>query len=188
MRHEPQLALNWAVVGQWPEKARYERCSEADAAKLLIAIQDRKYGGLSWLKKPLVGLDVAGGQKILDMLDAAKVPAPVALWIRRGDDEEWRLLLASPLYDKLGQREANLKMIRALGPLHLDWSFSPISLQTTRQPLVRELRKNYGKAGDVSGLRLGGQMIGDRWVDDAYVYRIRWACVLCGARQRCYTF
>jgi hypothetical protein len=46
-------------------------------------------------------------------------------------------------------------------------------LQTTRQPLVRELRKIFGKAAEVAGMRLGGQMIDGGWIDDAYVYRIR---------------
>jgi HEPN domain-containing protein len=51
MRREPRLAFNWAHVGEWSENARYERRSEADATTLLMAIRDRKYGVLSWLKK-----------------------------------------------------------------------------------------------------------------------------------------
>ena len=39
-------------------------------------------------------------------------------------------------------------------------------------PFVRELRRLFGKARSVEGMRLGGQMIGDRFVEDAYVYRI----------------
>jgi hypothetical protein len=122
----------------------------------------------------LVGLDVAGGQKVLDTLDAAKFNVPVALWIRRGeDDERWRLLLASPLYDSLGPGEAYHKLVKTLWSGNYDWVRSPIQLQTTRQPLVRELRKIFGKAADLAGMRLDGQMIGDTWVEDAYVYRIR---------------
>jgi hypothetical protein len=51
MRRETQLAFNWALVTQWSEEARYRRHSEADATTLFMAIRDRKYGVLSWLKK-----------------------------------------------------------------------------------------------------------------------------------------
>jgi hypothetical protein len=30
----------------------------------------------------------------------------------------------------------------------------------------------FGKANSVEGMRLGGQMIGDRFLEDAYLYRI----------------
>jgi hypothetical protein len=127
------------------------------------------------VKETLVGLEVAEGQRILDRLDAAKFTVPVALWVLSGEEghEKWRLLLASPLYDKLGPGEATLKMVHTLWPMNLDWARSPISLETTRQPLVRELRKKYRKYGDAAGLRLGGHVIGNSFVDDAYVYRIR---------------
>jgi len=39
-------------------------------------------------------------------------------------------------------------------------------------PSVRALRRIFGKAKTVEGMRLGGQQIGNRWVEDAYVYRI----------------
>ena len=39
-------------------------------------------------------------------------------------------------------------------------------------PFIKALRKLFGRSKSVEGMRLGGQMIGDRFVDDAYVYRI----------------
>jgi hypothetical protein len=125
------------------------------------------------VKETLVGLDVALGNQILASLDAAKFPVPVALWIQRGEEARWRLLLASPLYDKLGQREAYRKLIDTLWSSDLDWASSPIQLQSTKTPLVRELRRIFRKAASVAGMRLGGQMIGGGWVEEAYVYRIQ---------------
>jgi hypothetical protein len=49
------------------------------------------------VKETLAGMDVEFGNQILELLDAAKFPVPVALWIRRGEEERWRLLLATPL-------------------------------------------------------------------------------------------
>jgi hypothetical protein len=39
-------------------------------------------------------------------------------------------------------------------------------------PSIRELRRLFGKTKSVEGMRLGGQVFGDRFVEDAYVYRI----------------
>jgi hypothetical protein len=40
-------------------------------------------------------------------------------------------------------------------------------------PFIRALRRLFAKAKSVEGMRLGGQLIGDRFVGDALVYRIR---------------
>jgi hypothetical protein len=34
------------------------------------------------------------------------------------------------------------------------------------------LRRIFAKTKSVEGMRLGGQMIGDRFIEDAWVYRI----------------
>jgi len=81
--------------------------------------------------------------------------------------------LATPLYDKLGQRGAYRKLIDTLWTSDQDWANSPIQLQSIRSPLIRELRRIFRKAASVAGMRLGGQMIGGVWVDEAYVYRIQ---------------
>jgi hypothetical protein len=39
-------------------------------------------------------------------------------------------------------------------------------------PFIKELRRIFGKTKSVGGMRLGGQLICDRFVEDAYVYRI----------------
>ncbi len=40
-------------------------------------------------------------------------------------------------------------------------------------PLIKHLRRTFGKAKSSEGMRLGGQVIGDRFIEDAFVYRIR---------------
>ncbi len=125
------------------------------------------------VRDSLVGLDVEMGHRILGVLDAARFPVPVALWIRRGDEDKWRLLLATPLYDRLGPGRAYRKLVDTLWDTEHDWVHSPVQLDSTRKPLIRALRQIFGKTASVSGMRFGGQMIGNTWVDDAYVYRIR---------------
>lgn len=125
------------------------------------------------LKETLLNSDVEFGEKVLDTLDAAGFPVSAALWLRRGDEENLSLLLASPLYDKLGMSKANLQMVTAIIAGKQDWMRVPLRLTGTRDPLIRDLRRIFGKTESVKGMRLGSQMLGGIWVDEAYVYRLR---------------
>ena len=42
-----------------------------------------------------------------------------------------------------------------------------------KDPFIKDLRRIFGHAKDVTGMRLGGQTIGNRFISDAYVYRIQ---------------
>jgi hypothetical protein len=42
-----------------------------------------------------------------------------------------------------------------------------------KNPLIRGLRRAFAKTASVEGMRLGGHSIGDVWIEDAYVYRIK---------------
>jgi hypothetical protein len=42
-----------------------------------------------------------------------------------------------------------------------------------KDPFIRALRRIFGKAKSVEGMRLGLQTIGDRFVEDGIVYRIK---------------
>jgi hypothetical protein len=39
-------------------------------------------------------------------------------------------------------------------------------------PFIQELRGIFGKAASVEGMHLGGQIIGNRFVEDSYAYKI----------------
>lgn len=43
-------------------------------------------------------------------------------------------------------------------------------LMASSDPFIKSLRRIFGKT--VDGRRIGGQTIGDRWVEAGYVYRI----------------
>lgn len=125
------------------------------------------------VRNSLVGLDVELGEQTLEILDRADFNVRVALWILRGDEEGWRLLLATPVYDRLGPAEATKRLMAALVKADYDWVHSPIQLTGTRTPLIRALRQTFGKAQSTDGIRLGSQTIADTWIEDGYVYRIR---------------
>ena len=126
-------------------------------------------------KTILVGPDLAWGEEILRALDQAKFPITAALWVLRKErSDDWELIVATPLYDKLGAQPAYLRLIEVLsanGPVAL--SDLPIKLESSTRPLIKALRKTFGNTASVKGMRLGLQSIGGTWIDDGYVYRIK---------------
>lgn len=49
----------------------------------------------------------------------------------------------------------------------------PLMIFRMTDPFIVTLRRLFAKTASVDGTRLGGHMIGDRYRDDGYVYRIK---------------
>lgn len=122
----------------------------------------------------LVSLDVEAGRDLLKTLDHALLKMDLALWAVLADYEDPRLILASHLLDQ----EDTLKAVRAItaalrssgGAGHRMPRFMVLRM---KDPFIHELRRIFSKTSDVSGMRLGGQSFGGRYLEDAYVYRIQ---------------
>jgi hypothetical protein len=121
----------------------------------------------------LVGPDLALGREILRGLDAEGFPITAALWLLQKERGDWKLVIATPLRDKLGAMGAYDRLNSVLFKEGLNPIDIPIRLEGSRHPLIKALRKIFGKAASVEGMRLGLQSIGGVWIDDAYVYRIK---------------
>ena len=121
----------------------------------------------------LVNLEIERGSEKVNILDRAKVKASVALWAYLSEYEDWRMVISSRQFDALRLREA-------YGLLHTSLDAAgfapekvpPVLILPMTDPFIRELRRVFAKAKSVEGMRLGGQMIGNRFLEDAYVYRI----------------
>jgi hypothetical protein len=122
----------------------------------------------------LVSFDIENGQKAIDALDRAGKSPVVALWAKLPDYENWRLVVAS---DHLNQKsqfsgysEINEAMEKAGIPSHRQ---PAIYLRPMNSPLIKALRRVFASTKDVYGMRLGGQTFGDKYLEDAFVYRIQ---------------
>lgn len=120
----------------------------------------------------LVNFDVEAGRKALKALDDAKLKITVALWMISSEYSDGRLVLSSPSLDQTHPLRSYEQVTQALHK-HFVSLRSSILVLPTKDPFIRDLRRIFGKAKDVSGMRLGGQTIGNRYVSDAYVYRIQ---------------
>lgn len=124
-------------------------------------------------KTTLVSTDLERGAEVLRTLDAADLTASVALWAYLPEYEDWRLVVSARKLDTRQLREAYRTVNDSLAAGGLDVAnIPPIVILPTTDPFVKALRGVFSKARSVEGMRLGGQMIGDRFLEDAYVYRI----------------
>ena len=125
-------------------------------------------------KTALVTADFAIGEKILEILDRSGLEINLALWLHTPEYEDSRFVLSSRRLDKSEPSEAYGLVHDALDCAGVTLeSTPPLLILGMTEPFVRTLRRIFGKTKSVEGMRLGGQMIGDRFVDDAVVYRIR---------------
>lgn len=122
----------------------------------------------------LVAADFTAGLKLVQSLDRSALSISVALWLYSPEHEDWRFVLASRRLDEVEPSEA-------YGLVHDALTAAGVSLEQTpallilkmSDPFIRALRRIFAKTKSVEGMRLGGQLIADRFVPDALVYRIR---------------
>jgi hypothetical protein len=124
-------------------------------------------------KALLVNLDLDAGLTVLRALDTSEVSVNVALWAFLPEYEDWRLILASRQFDAAGIREGYGMIRRALDAAGISVDRTPtLTIMPMNTAFIRDLRRSFRKSKSVDGMRLGGQTFGDRYVEDAYVYRI----------------
>jgi len=104
-------------------------------------------------------------------MDSARFPVTVAMWLLQKERSDWKFVVATSLYDRLGPQQAYLRLLKVLNSNEGVTDLS-IRLESNRRPLIKALRKLFGRCASVEGMRLGLQSIGGVWIDDAYVYRI----------------
>jgi hypothetical protein len=122
----------------------------------------------------LVNLEIERGAQLLSILEEAKLKVNVALYAVLEEYGDWRLVLAARAFDALEIRKARRLFHETLAVAGFGPEKTPATLiLPMTDPFIKELRKTFAKTKNVEGMRLGGQLIGGRWVEDAYVYLIR---------------
>ena len=122
----------------------------------------------------LISFDIENGERVLDALDKAGKAPNVALWAILPDYEDWRLVIASELLDQSSTRAGYSEIIEAIRNAGIPPHRQPtIFMRPMNDPMIQDLRKSYTSMSDNYGMRLGGQKFGDKYLEDAVVYRIR---------------
>lgn len=121
----------------------------------------------------LLSVDLERGEEVLKILDDAGLHLDVALWVSTSHHEDWRMAVSAKSFSDLGvdegRRLLNETLITAGFPLQKK---PEMMVFGWKDPFIRDLRRHYAKMKDVEGLRPGGLVFGDRFVQDGYIYRI----------------
>ena len=82
-------------------------------------------------------------------------------------------MIASDRLDQESQFSGYSEIIEAMDkagiPIHRQPS---IFMRPMKNPMIQALRSVFASAKDTYGMRLGGQIFGDKYLEDAFVYRI----------------
>ena len=122
----------------------------------------------------LVTFDIENGEKVVEALDKAGKAPNVALWAKLPDYEDWRLVIASDRLDQSSEFSGYSEINEAIRKAGIPFHRKPtIFLRPMDNPMIQALRSAYASMIDNYGMRLGSQMFGDKYLEDAVVYRIR---------------
>ena len=122
----------------------------------------------------LVSFDIENGDSVIKALDDGGISPNVALWAKVPDYEDWRLVIASAHLDQVSPLAAYTQINGAIQKAGIPSHRQPtILMKPMSDPMIRELRRAFASAADTRGMRLGGQKFGDKYLEDAIVYRIK---------------
>jgi len=144
------------------------------------------------VKTTLVEQDIDEGRRLLEALKSpsvltvgrrriADLPAShfrvkAAYWLYLPESKEWRLFIATPLVDERGPQAAYLDLRAALvatSPSLLNISLENISVVTPKDPFVKALLSVMKSSPVSTDLRLTRSSLDGKYVEDAYIYRLR---------------
>jgi hypothetical protein len=122
----------------------------------------------------LVNLDIELGDKVVKALDEDGKAPNVALWAKLPEFEKWRLIISSDCLNQDSPRAGYSQIDTALKKVGIRFPGLPsLALLPMNRPFIQALRRSFASAKDTYGMRLGSQMFGDQFLEDAFVYRIR---------------
>ncbi|NQS96991.1 MAG: hypothetical protein HQ591_00905 [candidate division Zixibacteria bacterium] len=126
------------------------------------------------VKTLLVEQDISDGESLIKAIEETGFQIKAALWYYFPESETWRLIIASPEYDRKGSKEVysiiHSILLEVQPPIGLD--ITDISVVSPNKDIIKVLTDIFGGGKDVWRMRLGHQVIGNIYIDDAILYRV----------------
>jgi len=125
-------------------------------------------------KTSLVEKDIEEAKRLIKALDESQFEVKAALWFYLIDSDEWRLLIASPFVEENGPKRAYNFIQRELARMSPSSKISlkEISVLSPQDDLINLLRKAIRTGPGISGIRFTRNVIDNRFIEDAYIYRL----------------
>jgi hypothetical protein len=123
-------------------------------------------------KAVLVDSDTEQGRRLIEALDQVGFPVVAAFWSFFPDGDLYRLVIASPVIDDKGPREAYTKIQEVLHQLNLpDLTLDNITVLSPYDPLVIDVRLSQATDGAPYFARAHLVRVGSGPPNHAYLYR-----------------
>ena len=126
-------------------------------------------------KTALVDSDIKTGEEILTLLTRVNFPINYALWLYSPDKyDEWRLVIATKLYDEEGPLSAYKKLNDIISKQGTKWTLwsERIQLVSPEDAVIKSLKKDYPPNETISNPLVSGSTSSNTYVDAAYLYAI----------------
>lgn len=125
------------------------------------------------VKEQLTDEMIQAGAALTRQLDHAGWPVSASLWFFEPDDNEWKLMLASPTVTGSGPKAAYDAVSEALSALNEHLSrLQHIRVVAPNHPIIRLLATAISTGPTIGGIRFSKNTINARFIDDAYLYRV----------------
>lgn len=124
----------------------------------------------------LTGDMIEAGKRTVQRLDKAKFPFSGALWLLDDEMRAWKFVLVAPAQAKLGPKALYERLRRVLAHPQHEESLVPLSqifLASDHDSIVRLLSAMVKTGPGLHGIRMTGNTVNGRYIEDAYVYRLR---------------
>jgi hypothetical protein len=125
-------------------------------------------------KAILVDKDIKDGESLIRALDRSQFTLSGALWFYFPKAEEWRLMLVSPLVDKIGPQKS-YRIIQSViedFPSSFGISIINISVISPKSKLIQLLRMAIHTGPGISEIRFSRNTIDNVFIEDALIYRL----------------
>ena len=123
-------------------------------------------------KPTLVDGDMKAGEALLKKLDKSGFDVKAAFWFYMQDSEEWRLIIASTIVEKVGSKKASEKIqLQELNGRY-ELSLRNISLVSPSDNLIKLLKSAIKTGKKIAHIRFTRNVINNVFIEDAYIYRL----------------
>lgn len=128
------------------------------------------------VKESLTESMIKAGEELTRILDQMNWPVTASLWFYFVEENQWKLLLTSPLVTKEGPKRAYQRVQEALE--NFQKGIPKIGLQDVAvidesNPLISLMKPAIRTGGGISGIRFSKNVINGQVIEDAYIYRLQ---------------
>jgi hypothetical protein len=126
-------------------------------------------------KETLVNEYIDEAINLISELDNNNFIIDSALWFYFLDADEWRLLIATPLVDKIGTLETYKKYIEFIKDktIFIHTPIRKLTVISPNDPLIRLLKVAIKTGPTISRIRFQNNIINNTQIEDALIYRLQ---------------